>query len=317
MKSKALSFGLIGHPLGHSLSPIIHNTALNSLELAGEYRLYPVLPLPEGRERLEELLHKMRTGEINGLNVTIPHKQSVIPLLDDLTTTARSIGAVNTIVNKEKRIIGENTDAPGFLTTLSEHIPAIPSDRTALILGAGGSARAIVYALKETGWQVTVAARRIKQSRELIQHYSSQASNLKSPATLSGTISRANVDKKSKSDKNDSTLNAIHFSQIGEFCQENIIHLVVNTTPVGMLPLVSTNPWPDGIPLPEDSIIYDLVYNPTETAFLRAARSARFKGMNGLSMLIEQAALAFELWSGQTAPRDIMLQAVVGQLAEK
>lgn len=310
MKSKAFSFGLIGYPLGHSFSPAIHNTALNSLGLAGEYRLYPVLPLPEGQERLEDLFHKMRAGDKDGLNVTIPHKQSVIPLLDNLTATARAMGAVNTIFIREGGVLGENTDAPAFLKTLREHMPVIPADRAALILGAGGSARAVVYALKKAGWQVTIAVRRIEQAQALIQHYSSQRSSLETPEMSMGTTSRTSEDQDT------CTINAIHFSQIGSFCQENVIHLVVNTTPVGMFPHRDANPWPSGTPFPEGSFIYDLVYNPAQTQLLQAARSARLIGLNGLPMLVEQAALAFELWTGQSAPRADMLQAIAGQLAE-
>ena len=115
MDETLLALGLIGYPLGHSLSPQLHNAALKAMDIAGEYHLHPIPPLPEGRADLDALLDRLVSGEIHGLNVTIPHKQTVIPLLDELTASARSIGAVNTIFLRDGKLTGHNTDAPGFL----------------------------------------------------------------------------------------------------------------------------------------------------------------------------------------------------------
>ena len=144
--------GLIGYPLGHSLSPTIQQAALQAMCLPGEYRLYPIEPLPQGQSALVRLIERMRRGELDGLNVTIPHKPSVVPLLDELTPTAAGIRAVNTIYRDGSRLFGDNTDAPGFLTNL-ERLEITRPGR-ALVLGAGGSARSVVYALAKRGWQV-------------------------------------------------------------------------------------------------------------------------------------------------------------------
>jgi shikimate dehydrogenase len=146
--------GLIGYPLSHSLSPQIHTAALQSRGLKGDYSLFPIHP--EDKQGLEDLLSRIRSGEIHGLNVTIPHKQNVIPFLDELTDTAGSIGAVNTIYLRNDKLIGDNTDAPGFLADLKLLIDSAVFNfqPSALVLGAGGSARAVVYALVIGGWKV-------------------------------------------------------------------------------------------------------------------------------------------------------------------
>ena len=166
--------GLIGYPLSHSLSPTIHAAALKACNLQGDYSLFPIAP--DDKQGLKDLLARLRTGELHGLNVTIPHKQNVIEFLDELTPTAKAIGAVNTIYLKESKLIGDNTDAAGFLTDLRKFLAESPSpfgrgagvrEKSAIVLGAGGSARAVVYALLNDGWNVTISARRIEQAQEL------------------------------------------------------------------------------------------------------------------------------------------------------
>ena len=163
--------GLIGYPLRHSLSPEIHIAALKACGLEGDYSLFPVSP--DDKQGLKSLLNRVRTGEITGLNVTIPHKQNVIPLLYELTPNAQAIGAVNTIYLRDNKLIGDNTDAPGFLTDLNKFLTTENTEKniSALVIGAGGSARAVVYALVNIGWNVTIAARRIEQGQELAGHY--------------------------------------------------------------------------------------------------------------------------------------------------
>lgn len=161
-----IQLGLIGYPLGHSLSPKIHAAALKACGLEGQYSLFPIAP--EDKQGLKDLLARVRAGEITGLNVTIPHKQNVIEFMDELTPTTQAIGAVNTIYMRENKLIGDNTDAPGFLSDLkrvSNSSFSIP--HSALVLGAGGSARAVVYALANDGWNVTIAARKIEQAQHL------------------------------------------------------------------------------------------------------------------------------------------------------
>ena len=168
-----IHLGLIGYPLGHSLSPKIHTAALEACDLQGDYSLFPIHP--DDKQGLKDLLARVRSGEVTGLNVTIPHKQNVIELMDELTPTAKAIGAVNTIYLREDKLIGDNTDASGFLSDLKKFVNKKTGrqvNTNALILGAGGSARAVVYALLINNWNVTLAARRIEQAQSLTQSFS-------------------------------------------------------------------------------------------------------------------------------------------------
>ena len=298
--------GLIGYPLGHSRSPDIHLAALNALGLTGEYRLYPVPPLPEGGTGLRDLADRMRTAEIHGLNVTIPHKGSIASYLDDLAPAAASIGAVNTILYRDGRLVGENTDAPGFLANLESLAPDLFSSnskpRSALVLGAGGSARAVVWALLNAGWRVTIAARRIEQAQELAIRYQFSVIN-----ETDSTIETQKLEDGHQ-------LSAIQYEQLA--LSNLITHhsfpmtLIVNCTSLGMSPAIDDSPWPNDIPFPQSATVYDLVYNPLETLLVRQARQSGLRAFTGLGMLVEQAALAFELWTGLPAPRDVMRKAV-------
>ncbi len=277
------SLGLTGFPLGHSLSPVLHQTALAEAGLTGKYELFTVPPLPEGQKDLEVLLNRLRSGELHGLNVTIPHKQSVIPLVDELSPSAAAMGAVNTLYVRFGKLVGDNTDAPGFWGDLA-HLP-IQKAKSALILGAGGAARAVVYALLTHGWTVRITDLRQEQVDSLYTHYSAQeldSSRLEVIPFAPQAIETAGLDS----------------------------DLVVNTTPVGMHPNIDHCAWPGNIPLPARACIYDVVYNPMETKFLRLAAGAGLPCRNGLGMLVEQAALAFECWTGFAPSRTRMLEAV-------
>jgi len=276
-----IHLGLIGYPLEHSLSPNIHLAALQACQLEGDYALFPVSP--DSKQGLEDLLAQIRVGNIHGLNVTIPHKQNVIPFLDQLTSTANAVGAVNTIYFRNHKLIGDNTDADGFLLDLKRFIgnreSKIANRKLALILGAGGSARAVIHALINDGWNVAVAARRIEQARQLAASFL--------PRELLITNYKA-------------------------FALEPLtFNLIVNTTPVGMTPNTNQSPWPDGLQLPHQAMIYDLVYNPRETKLVKDACAAGLSATTGLGMLIEQAALSFEIWTGQNPPRAILYSSVV------
>ena len=288
----SLRLGLIGYPLGHSLSPRIHTAALRALGLEGEYRLYPVPPRAERTpgdseaefETLADLLQQMRAGELHGLNVTISYKQTVIPLLDDLTGAARAVGAVNTIFVQGGRLIGDNTDAPGFWADLTRFLEDAGRDPggSALILGAGGSARAVAYALLTHGYEVFVAARRLEQAAALC-------------ASLSAVRGRSSPLKL--------TVSAIRNLQSAI---KNQKYIIINATPLGMSPHIAASPWPAALPFQPGVAVYDLVYNPAETSLVRLARAAGLPATTGLGMLIEQAALAFERWTGLPAPRSAM-----------
>lgn len=284
--SQTYNLGLIGYPLGHSLSPQIHNAALRSLGLEGEYNLYPILPLPEGEKAISELLQRIRAGTIHGLNVTIPHKQNVIPMLDYLTPSAKAIGAVNTIFLSDEKLVGDNTDAPGFVGDLKRLLKTQQIQKNALVLGSGGAARAVIYALLSEGYQITLSVRPTDFD---------QAQNL--------------IDQISHEEKQ------IEVVETGRWAHDIEIHsLVVNATPVGMHPMEDQSPWPEGLPFPTQAAVYDLVYNPRQTLFTKQALEAGLSATTGLGMLIEQAALAFERWTGLEAPRQVMAEAVEPQL---
>lgn len=293
------TLGLIGYPLDHSLSPRLHAAALRACKLSGEYRLVPVNPSEHAEEKLQALLEEVRQGHLQGLNVTIPHKQAVLPFLDRLSRTAQGVRAVNTIYCRDGKLVGENTDAAGFTADLSRNFPprihrekggadllqdgTIPPE-TALVLGAGGSARAVVYALCQAGWCIIVAARRVEQARDLAVAFSTE-NHLVSGMELS------------------------HSAFQEAFLRHNI-RLIVNTTPLGMSPYRDASPWPAELAFPPHAFIYDLVYNPPETILLRQARLAGSEAVNGLGMLLEQAALSFELWTGIRPPLGVLQAAL-------
>ena len=207
---------VIGWPVRHSRSPVIHRYWLKRYGIAGDYVINPVEP-----DRIEAFFAGFRDGPFVGCNVTVPHKEAAFAAADEVEEAGRAIGAVNTIYLRENELIGENTDAPGFLSDLKRFLTAArhpDTDRQALVLGAGGSARAVVYALLSDGWQVSVAARRTEQARQL-------ASSM-GEARLQIT---------------DLTLSNLDISRIS---------LIVNTTPVGMTPNADQSPWPRHIPFP-------------------------------------------------------------------
>ena len=274
-----IKLGLIGYPVSHSLSPKIQNAALKASGLEGEYSLYPIAP--DDMPALKALLERVRSGEMTGFNVTIPHKQNVIPFMDELTPTAQAIGAVNVIYMRGNKLIGDNTDAFGFLKDLHRFISQnqfeIVDQKSAIVLGTGGSARSVVYALLHDGWHVTIAARRFEQAQQLASQFE-------------GAIP--------------TELNAQTF-------QPANFQLIVNTTPLGMTPNVDQSPLPENIALLKNTKIYDLVYNPRETKLVRDARAQGLSATTGLGMLIEQAALGFELWTGHKPPKDVLYTSVV------
>jgi shikimate dehydrogenase len=275
MQSSGIRLGLTGYPLDHSLSPKIHTAAITACGLRGEYSLFPIWP--GDTLGLKNLLTRVREKEIHGLNITIPHKQNIIPMLDELTPIARAIGAVNTIYMYKNKLTGDNTDAAGFLTDLKQITCFSSSSQrsSALILGAGGAARAVVYALTSGGWNVTVAARRIDQARKLARHFES--------------------------------IKIMEFND--QTFQLSDPQLIVNTTPLGMVPNTNQSPWPEML-FPPQAVIYDLVYNPCETKLVKDARAQGLSAFTGLGMLIEQAALAFEIWTGHSPTRSVLFEAI-------
>lgn len=273
--------GLIGWPVSHSRSPAMHNAAFAAAGIDGVYLRLPVQP-----DRVGEAVLGLRALGFRGANVTIPHKQAVIPFLDVLSPSAQGIGAVNTIVVRaDGSLFGDNTDAPGFLADLAAHgVRDEELDRRgALVLGAGGSARAVVYALASCGVPVHVAARRPEQARRLVESLRP------------------------------------HFSAVSLFMASlespPDVRLIVNCTPAGMTPHVDVSPWPDELPFQPDQVVYDLVYNPPMTRLMRQARGQGLPAFDGLGMLLNQGALAWEQWTGQPAPLEAMRTALQSPVA--
>jgi len=269
--------GLTGYPLGHSLSPRLPTAALAAARLPGEYQLYPADPAEP--RRLAELAACLRAGELNGLNVTIPHKQAILAHLDGLTPLAQRLGAVNTLYMEGGRLLGDNTDAPGFWADFSR-LPGAQTPGLALVLGAGGSARAVTAALLAHGWQVGLAARRRTQAEQLLAelHAGAQAQAI------------------------DLTADALR-------PYTTPARALINTTPAGMHPHTQDCAWPDELPLPGGAIVYDLIYNPACTRLITRANAQGLAARSGLGMLIEQAALAFARWTGIQPPRAALWQA--------
>jgi shikimate dehydrogenase len=282
--------GLIGWPVSHSHSPAMHNAAAAALALDIVY-----LPLAVRASELGAALKGLRALGFLGCNVTIPHKQAVMPFLDDLESTAQATGAVNSIVferGKEGiRLIGYNTDGSGFLADL-EAMEVDVAGRDCLILGSGGSARAIAFGLARSGGRVRLLARRMEQAealvRDLSPFLSEPSHRLNSePLPVPGSL-----------------------ADLATVCEAMSAPLIVNSTPVGMSPAVDDSIWPARIPFPGGSTVYDLVYNPAETRLIRQARSAGCQAANGVGMLLRQGAMAFQLWTGRTPDLSIMATAI-------
>ncbi len=270
--------GVLGWPVGHSLSPAMHNAAFAELGLNWAY-----VPLPVQPGDVEQALKGLTALNFVGCNVTVPHKQAVMRYMDELNEAARITGAVNTIHLRDGKFYGANTDPAGFLNSLQE-AGCHPCGMRVAVLGAGGAARGVVYALARAEVDSVIVFNRTAERAAFLVDDLADAfpdSHL-SFAALTNEALSALADK---------------------------VDLVVNTTSAGMTPRVDTCPWPADVSLPGNALFYDLVYNPLETVFLARARAAGAAGIDGLGMLVHQGALAFETWTGQQSPVKIMRQA--------
>ncbi|CUS86985.1 shikimate dehydrogenase [Candidatus Kryptobacter tengchongensis] len=264
--------GLIGHPVSHSFSPFIHNTAFEIIGLNYKYITFDVLP-----EHLKDALKGIIALGIKGVNVTIPHKEIVIENLDNVSPEARIIGAVNTIVNENGILSGYNTDVYGFTESLKKYKEII-SNTPVFIFGAGGSARAVIYSLI-TNFQperIVIANRNTSRAEGLVRYFS-QVLGYK-----------------------DFEVKEFFFPEIAGDIKSS--RLVVNTTPIGMHPNINDLPVQTNEIFHEGQIVYDLVYNPPMTKFLKLAQSKGAEVISGIEMLILQASKSFELWTGKEMP---------------
>lgn len=271
-----IKLGLVGWPLSHSRSPQIHALALKMAGLDGSYDLYPVPT--ETPDLLTDTIKKIRRAEITGLNVTIPYKETVLPMMDVLSPAAAAIGAVNTIVMKDGQLVGDNTDAGGFAADLVNNgLDPHYQPGEAIVFGAGGSARSVFYALLSAGWQIHALVRNVEKSRHVVSEFRGKK--------LTGGIKLHPI------------------SDLGSILKTTKIDLIVNSTPLGMSPNVHASAWPEGIAMPSDAFVYDLVYNPVETLIMRQGIESGLRVSNGWGMLVEQALLAFEIWTGRHIER--------------
>lgn len=256
--------GIIGNPVSHSLSPAMHNAAFLALEMDWLY-----VPLPVQPDNVGEAVRGLLSLGFRGANVTVPHKESVMPFLDEISVQASRIGAVNTITVQNGRLCGDNTDWSGILEDLREN-GFDPSGRTVMVLGSGGSARAVAYAVASAGADTIIRSRNSETARALSQNL------------------REHFPGKS-----------IEFMALDRVADvESRVDLVVNTTPLGMTPKPDSSPWPAGKPLPQCQLVYDLVYNPPQTRLMKQALEMGLTASNGLGMLVHQAAAAFSIWTG-------------------
>jgi shikimate dehydrogenase len=263
---------LLGYPLGHSVSPAMHNAAFQELGIDWEYA-YLETPL----DKLSDAIARLREDACAGANVTIPHKQAVMPMLDEISETARMVNAVNTIVNREGRLFGDNTDAAGFIVLLAEnHIH--PRNARVGVLGAGGAASAVAYALAAEGaHEIHIINRSGRHAAELADR-------------LHLVFPKLNLATNWKESLADA-------------------HILVNATSIGMYPDVADSPMPPGLAFSPHTIVVDLVYNPAETKFLADAKQGGARTIGGLGMLVHQGASAFTMWTGRAAPIETMRKA--------
>jgi shikimate dehydrogenase len=277
--------GVIGDPVGHSLSPAMHNAAMAKLGLDYVYLGFHIKPAD-----LKHAIEGMRTFGIAGLNVTIPHKVAVMPLLDEIDPAAQEIGAVNTIVNNGGRLKGYNTDAGGFLKSVTA-AGFEPRGKQVVMIGAGGAARAIGFSLVQAGARLTILNR--KEDFDLAVKLAEGLSHPGEGAVIALELNPANL-KKALTDAG----------------------LLVNATSVGMEPKSDVTPV-SGDLLTHGLIVFDAVYAPLETRLLREAREHGCTTISGLEMLVRQGALSFELWTGKQPPLDVMRNAALTALESK
>ncbi|WP_407269510.1 shikimate dehydrogenase [Radiobacillus sp. PE A8.2] len=268
----ALSLGLIGQPIGHSLSPWIHNQFMEKLGIDGEYRLHET-----DLEHLAAQVELLKNEQVDGFNVTVPYKQAIIPFLDELDLDAKKIGAVNTVVCENGKWKGYNTDGYGFVRSLKSSFPDVSGkDKKVLVLGAGGAARGIYRALMNESLERVDIANRTSAKAELLL-------DLKEPAIATDILTFGEAEQ-----------------QLFKY------DVIIQTTSVGMKPNIEaqvialTN-------LQAHTVVSDIVYQPLMTKLLQEAKQQGASIHFGHAMLLYQAQLAFEIWTDKKAPLDTIL----------
>ncbi len=272
-------FGLLGYPVRHSLSPVMHNAAFGELGMNAVYLCFEVRP-----EDLKEAVGGLKALRISGVNITVPHKVEIINLLDGLEDGVKSIGSVNTVKNLEGRLTGFNTDGIGFIKSLREDLSVEPKAKSFFIFGAGGAGRAVSFDLAKKGASKIYLFDAIKMRAEkLVERLKEQFQSC--TISLVPQISPSTFEA---------------------------VDVIINATPQGMreedfllfdLNFVSSK-----------TAIYDLIYNPKETKLIREAKKRRLKAVNGLGTLLHQGAESFKIWTQKNAPLEVMKKALLKAL---
>lgn len=277
-------YALLGWPLGGGLSAGMLNAAFRATGLAARYE-----DRPTPSDDLAAAVAELRDGVLAGANVTVPHKTAIRGLLDDEDPLATTIGAVNTVVRTAGGLVGHNTDVAGAQAALDDLLPGGGPGRSAVVLGAGGAARAVVHTLLAAGYAVRVLNRTTGRSGTLAA--AAWRSHRRGILSTGPLTTEAIAAAAAEAD------------------------LLVNATPVGGPSDVAASPWPADLPLPVRLAVLDLVAWPAETALVAAARAAGCRAAGGQIMLLHQAAAAFTLWTGQAAPIEVMRAALAAALA--
>ncbi|MEM1584265.1 MAG: shikimate dehydrogenase [Nitrososphaerota archaeon] len=260
---------LIGHPVKHSISPLLHNTAFKQLGLKMVYLAFDVEP-----RYLSRVVKGLKSLNVAGFNVTIPHKVSIMRLLDVIDSTSMETKAVNTVALKDGKLIGYNTDIEGVKRSLIDSNCML--DGRALVIGAGGAARAAIVALKELGVkEIVIANRSIWRAATLVRIFKDEGLKMKS----------------------------VNLYEAKRYSRASSI--IINATPIGMWPYMDETPLSSN-DIPRNSVVLDLVYNPLKTKLLEEAEKAGAETISGLKPLIEQAVKAFEIWTGFQPPKDTL-----------
>ena len=267
---------VIGDPVLHSLSPTIYNAAFEHGQVNWSYSAVNITG-----EQVSEALEEMRQSEVGGLSVTMPHKEIVAHLVDETTRHAERLGAVNCVSKNGSTLVGHNTDGEGFIKAIEAETKERAEGKSYLVIGAGGAAKAVTLALGEAGAsEVIVSSRNASKSRKA--------------SSLAGQVGRS-----------------------GSLSEAKRVDVIINATPIGMRGAGNENQ----LPLPVEAmhkgqIIVDLIYHPLQTEFLKNASRIGARTMNGIGMLIHQAALQYTLWTNKEAPLDVMQDAVIQQISK-
>ena len=268
--TKTRLYGVLGHPVAHSLSPAMHNRAFAETGYNGVYLAFDV---PE----IAAAIAAGRALNAHGWSVTIPHKVAVMPLLDEVDPVAAGIGAVNTVIQREGRLVGYNSDGIGAVSALLEKTAI--QGQTAAVIGAGGAARAIAFSLKQAGARVVVVNRSVPKGEGLARDLGAS------------------------------------FLPLAEF-ERPLYSILIHTTPVGMTPHVDAMPVPESV-LEPGMVVMDIVYNPLETRLLKTARKRGCETVDGVAMFVYQGVFQFELWTGRKAPAAVMRETVMKALEKR